>query len=92
MKNFETESKFSFPYVNLNGNKGENMLNELTGIMDALRDAIDKVAKSDFANGRNGVDQKHAQKMQDERKNALISLKEIEEYFLQVAIGVSDQL
>lgn len=73
--------KLTAPYVNLNGNSKDGMLNEIWDTVQSINVAIENTAKCDYDDGRNSLDNEHRIMMRNEKRSIIDKLHEIKESF-----------
>lgn len=68
---------FCTPYVNLNGNSRKQLIENCYSVIDAIGNAMDKIARSDFNHGRNGMTGEHRDSLRESVTNDINTLREL---------------
>lgn len=75
------KTELTAPYINMNGNTKESMIEELYDVVHSLDDAINKVTRCEYSDGRNSKDMNHSVQMREDRKKVLNQLIELRSSF-----------
>lgn len=76
------------PYINLNGNDKETIMNEIFETAKIVRNASESLCKMQMFHGRNSTDVDHMRKLMDKKLALNKSLWEVYEYLEYVALSL----
>lgn len=78
------------PWVNLNGNTSENLLEDVYKVVEAYENVITAVQKSDLFHGRNGMDNEHRSALANRESDIISKLWRMHEYFMMMADWIEE--
>lgn len=90
MENFITEKGTYVPYVNLNGNSKEDLIESLYQTGMALEKAYFSLIGTDFNHGRNAVSPDHALEMTMQKGKHIKALSDTIQYIDDILYKISE--